>query len=466
MKHIKPPDTGISIVVGVPGSGKSYWAVLRMVDIIIRYERPVWTNIPLNIKRIRAYIRIRAGRKKAYLANFIRPLTRDHFQRFADRLAAIDDRAEQIMNSGGVAATDGVSKLGKFDQTKARELAIEQINAEQGEPIIEGPGANWIPPLAVTVLDELHKWYPSKSYRDEPKALLDYLSMHRHIMHRIYVLTQMAMNVSATFRRMAVEFIYCIDKSRIPLFWVIRAPFRAFFYTTFDASDVKDGEPKHMAQPTFSDIQVPALTAGIIYQLYRSYSHAGDMQTLTDQMEALKRQMAGDQASPETVRKTDTMALGAKTATDRLWERLRRWSLVGLLIAGGWGLGRCSVNMPEPEPVVTAATSADNPTPEKTTSPQTPPAWPRLDGITDNGAIINGSLHRTGDTIRDARIIDIDATRQAIGLLHNSGALSVWRLGREPDRVSGPTRRPARPGDAAGRTPAGPAATPAGETAE
>jgi hypothetical protein len=411
------PSTGIVVVAGTPGSGKSYFAVMEMASVVLRERRPVFTNIPIVLGALRAYVVIKGGDRR--LAGLIRSLSKDHFDRFCARLQRIDHVAENL--SATKTCDKDLAKLSKFSQQDARAEAVAIVNKELGEPRVvttsEGP-ADWIPPRAVLFLDELHKWYPSRNSREEPSQILAYTSMHRHIMHRCYVLTQRAMNVSLSFRAMAVEFIFCHEYSRMPVVWIVRVPFKVFKYSFFDSSQIADGEPRHMAKPTFSFLELPFATSHVIYRLYRSYSHAGSVKALHAEADDVVNRMTG------TTEKPEVKTVGPKIS---LYRRIKGWSVtVSCIILAFWlGGFRHPPQVPVvPEPVAAKLTPVETALiVQKTT--------PILQGTMLGTAIVDGQRIQTGGTYDGATLIGVDDTGGRTVWLAPPRRVIVWNIGNE-----------------------------------
>src|SRR6185503_10112402 len=186
MVAVRIATTGVELFFGEPGSGKSFMAVQRAIRVMLEERRPVYTNLPLRWRVFRTYLRKRGG---DVLARLLRPLTEEHFNRFCAR-------AEE-------------SRLWKENakreqpEWQRRRLQEEWIK-HAGLEICDGEGANWIPAYAVVVIDEAHHWYPNPALKNvrkpEPPALMSYLTMHRHHLHWVWVLTQADRQISATFK--------------------------------------------------------------------------------------------------------------------------------------------------------------------------------------------------------------------------------------------------------------------------
>ena len=72
-------STGIELVTGIPGSGKSFHMVERLVDWVLKEQRPVYTNLPLCWRVLRKYLKIKGGE---HCAGLIHELTEERFNTF------------------------------------------------------------------------------------------------------------------------------------------------------------------------------------------------------------------------------------------------------------------------------------------------------------------------------------------------------------------------------------------------
>lgn len=416
------PKTGIYLVCGTPGSGKTYRAVQLIIETIVKDRRPVWTNIPVELSAIRAFIFLKMKgtvEERRARARYIRPLTQGHFKRFCDRLAKIDEVAESIMD--GELDTHGLDEEADFVQREAREMAMVRVAEELGPSQVTGANSDWLPAGAVLVLDELHKWFPSRNYKNEAPEISAYTTMHRHFLHQVFVLTQRAMNVSLSFRAMAVEVLYCVDWSSIPVAGIFRFPLKVFRYSTFNAIDVKDGEPTPFAKPVWSKLEVPAFSNWVYYRLYRSYSHAGDLRGLAGELDKVRSTVEG------TTVRSDNMLTKRKTES-KFWNWVIKQGILAFCIFGVFHLGRCSFKGSDDE------LDADVLVEE---SPEVEDAvveeWPVLSGISDQGVFFNGLFFRIGSVYRGFRLEGCDVGSGRSVWAGPAPLVAFWAVGGVPD---------------------------------
>lgn len=171
---------GIYIHAGRPGSGKSYSMVRQMCDIILQERRPVFTNLPLNFRTVRAYLRLKGGARAGQL---IYPLKRDRWFRFLELVTQYQ---------------------------RARDDANDFRRECERPPMPDDPA--WIPPGSCIMLDEVHHWHPMlRQGGDRDMPLQTLLTMHRHFFFRIHVASQDDSQINIIFRKNAAFTIYHRD---------------------------------------------------------------------------------------------------------------------------------------------------------------------------------------------------------------------------------------------------------------
>lgn len=268
MAKFKAPETGIELLVGEPGAGKSLFAVQRMIQVMREQRRPVYTNLPLRWRVFRAYLRTMGGEK---LADLLRPLSEDHFRRFIERFEGF--RAFK-------------------DELKARDRGIrvrevrERWLRERGPDTFEGDGANWIPPGAVVVIDEVQHWFTNPALKignakPEPQALMSYLTMHRHLMHWVWFATQRERQISTTIKALAHRIWQIRRRDNDKLVWGIQFKHlgvKALGYRAFRPEDDPEKDEPHQVFTAF-----PWLPWNQVYfRLYDSFTHAGSKRQLRE----------------------------------------------------------------------------------------------------------------------------------------------------------------------------------------
>ena len=403
-KKIKIPTTGISILSGEPGSGKSYKAVLMMIEDI-KSRRPVYTNVPINIKAIRAYIRLTTDFSDDEIRNlpkYIKVVTKDHFDRFALRLRNYSQEYERLLNARD--KDHNLSDLLDADHNNIHAQSVINVDNEFGQPKLTGGGADWIPHGASLYLDELHLWYKASDKNESP-TILAYTSMHRHMLHKCVVLSQHPMQVSLAFRRMAEEYTFCRDWSKIPVLYFIKIPMKVFKYNTYSSMHVKGGEPDNFAKPTWSEASVPMFSGYANYRLYNSYSHAGDIKKINKKIEETRAMIEDREPRKESnmITKITRKKRFAKLLFKALFYSI---TLIVCMRVGKCGESNKIIELEKRLDTELKKVSADLETnkgtsDEKNTENKTKKddAVPEFEitAITKSGAIIDGKFRRFGD---------------------------------------------------------------------
>ena len=172
-------DTGVELVTGIPGSGKSFFLVERLIKWITLHKRPVYTNLPLIHRVLRQYLRIKGGE---LCANLVFELTEQRLNTFLDGFSS-----RQVYISD--ALTSGTSRSKAIaDWERANPNFLDW----------------WIPAGSILAVDEAHHWYPNPALsnvrKPEPPSLMTFLTMHRHGQYLVVFATQAERQLSTTVK--------------------------------------------------------------------------------------------------------------------------------------------------------------------------------------------------------------------------------------------------------------------------
>lgn len=274
MARQKPLTTGIWFWDGLPGSGKSFGAVDLIINTILEQRRPVYTNLPLKFRVISTYLAIRGMDRR--LASYILPLTQDHFFRFLTRNEERQEFVERMKQDGVAEAHAG-----------------RMYDVTAGSGIIRGSEADWLPAGAVVVIDEAHLWFDQKRQRDEVSGLLRYVTMHRHHMHWVHVLSQDKMQVSLTWRRNCELVVHCTDKRKLPFMFGLALPIAAFAYEYWP-KEYADSQNTGGMRPVKTEVRIPAISGGLIWRFYSSFVHMGSQRRLMRELDKTRQLIEGD----------------------------------------------------------------------------------------------------------------------------------------------------------------------------
>lgn len=281
--------TGIEIWEGSPGSGKSYGVTERLLSAVLYQRRVVYTNLPLRLKVVRRYLEIK-GKEKAS-ARYVRALNVDHFLRFLVRNEAFTQFREKL----------------KASALKDSEIE-RRFEREYGPHVYSGEDANWFEPGAVFLLDELHRWFSQRTQDKEPAELLTYLTMHRHHLHWLIVMTQNRMQLSVPWRENAICVVHCVNKAELPFLWSIKFPLPAFSYSEYpkEMIDIHSRKIDPNIRPASHTLRVPFLNGGLIWRLYDSFTHLGNQRSLERKVRDAQKRIEGEHYREKKMPKRST----------------------------------------------------------------------------------------------------------------------------------------------------------------
>ncbi|MFG0250263.1 MAG: zonular occludens toxin domain-containing protein [Phycisphaeraceae bacterium JB051] len=430
----KPLESGIYGVIGKPGSGKSYHCAKEILFHAMYDRRPVYTNIPIRLKKMRAYIVLKThGPKKVRraLSKLIRPtLTKQHFGRFCERLSWISDRIEELKDE-----FEGYGDLEEDVEEELEEAFWKQALIESddvfGEPEYAGYKANWFPPGSVLFLDEVHKWFPAKNYRDEPKYVLDMTSMHRHLQLKIFVVTQRWMNASLSFRSMATELIRCMNFARVPLLGPLRL--HMFGLNLFRVGkclpedyDERNDELKIGKRDITYDYELPGFNGGIYFKLYKSHVHGGSLADQAKELREIRARLVGSDLIDEM---EDKKAVTTKTSKKWQWFKYAVVFYLGAMLA--WFFITPEKEIVEVE--VPGKQTTQTVTTTKRNEPRQQPFYEqvRLSGVIDTGAYLGHQLVKTGTNIQGYRLAKVDVENGKTYWQNRESDVVEWTVGHQ-----------------------------------
>lgn len=282
-------ETGITLVTGIPGSGKSFTAVENVLDTIRRANRPVYTNLPLKWRVMRLWLNKVETNE---ISGLIRPLTEATFNRFLERF-------------------NSRHKFLDAHPHLRRKSALKLFYDQYGPDHIEGPDLNWIPAGSLIVIDEAHHWYPNPALsnvrKKEPPELMSYLTMHRHLLHQVTFITQAQRQVSTTIKSLLnkqVAVVRC--DADIPMLGLrfSRFGFVAFKVDEWEGIADIENDPPERSWYTWPSLPWNSYK----FRLYSSFTHMGSLRELKRELSNLKEQSIiqvddSDQETPNKMKK-------------------------------------------------------------------------------------------------------------------------------------------------------------------
>jgi len=171
----------ISILLGKPGSGKTYHATRKIASVLCAWSRKehagvIVTNLPLRLDNLDAYVERHTGVK-----NFVK----DHIQLVDENFL-------------------------RFDRSKLRPGDVTQElrgcrTYEVVDPYSPAYFWNRLPDGAFVVVDEMQKYVGSiKEYGEsEKQSLTNYFTQHRHYRHEWIIITQSINTINQTVKECA-----------------------------------------------------------------------------------------------------------------------------------------------------------------------------------------------------------------------------------------------------------------------
>jgi len=447
MKLQRIPDFGVEIIEGLPGSGKSLMAVRRMIEACIAQRRPVFTNLPLKWRVVRRYLRGRGGEQ---LARLVFDLNEQHFRRFLDRFAAKSAYGQKYKNARGWL----VKKQGPTGPILFTDDDVQRDFCEEfGPDLWDGPEANWIPHAALVILDEVHLWFPMSKQKDETPNLLHYLSMHRHMLHWVWAVSQTAGQVSISFRKMCTLYWRVRNMKEDKLVWGLRfghLRIHGIGYTAFTGDQV-EGRSRDNNKPVQNFVIFPRLPwQRHWFRLYNGFAHAGNLRQLLGRLERARervgvsdRQMrrAAALAAPVTpvprlTRGKVRRFVGWVRRGTRVVSWLTRYGLaavVGALVSrvpapriGLQPAGSLAATVAVVQPVQTV---------QKEVKVEQPIEWGTWQGFGPGYVRISGQRVAVGET-RGGAVLQAFDHRKRIALWVRDDAVWVWEYRQaEPRRL-------------------------------
>jgi len=340
-------DYGVELIHGIMGSGKSFFCVRRALHTVEEQRRPLYTNLPMKWPLVRAYLRNRGGEQ---LANLFRRLDETHWRAFLKRQhewATFRERLSkktpanldpQQLDQLAQACGDSPERLVKQHKFFPRQLTCWFLKLH-GEHVTDGPDANWIPPGAIICIDECQHWHPMTKQANDPNRpdLLAYITMCRHHVHWLWIITQDPANIAIEFRRHRHYEWRVWNRAEDRLAWGIRwkhLGLRAMGYerATPDQLDAMQSRPgSDNARPTETFTILPWLKRnGVFFRLYSSHTHIGSKRQLAREMRQFRR-AAGLTEQGEVTR---TIKTEDKEPTVRIIRRTLRAAAILIAVGG------------------------------------------------------------------------------------------------------------------------------------
>ncbi|GEM_PF-3185351 len=399
-------DYGVEIIHGIMGSGKSFFCVRRALQSVEQHRRPLYTNLPMKWPLVKAYLRNRGGEE---LANLFRRLDESHWRAFLKRQHTWATFREQLSKKTPAnldpdqlaelseACGDSPAKLLPQHKFFPRQLTAWFVKLH-GDHITDGPDANWIPPGAIICIDEAQHWHPMMKQANDPNRadLLAYVTMCRHHVHWLWIITQDPANIAIEWRRHRHYEWRVWNRGEDRLAWGIRCKhigLRAMGYerATPDQLDAMQSRPgSDNAKPTEKFTILPWLPYnGVFFRLYSSHTHIGSKRQLAREMRQFRI------ASGLTERGAVARQIEPKDKEPTV-RVLRRFLRTAAVLVGACGISYFIGSLGKGVP------NAEQPVVEQVQLP--PIEWPRWNARGSRPFIANTRV-AVGDSIVPGRVV-------------------------------------------------------------
>lgn len=247
--------TGVELVTGIPGAGKSFFLVERLLGWVLREQRPVFTNLPLRWRVIRRYLEIKGGAQAVAL---IHELTEDRLNLFLEGFGRRQGFISRALEGG-----------------TSRAAAVSQFEAS--EPDLS---SWWIPAGSVICADEVHHWYPNPALpnvrKREPEELMSFLTMHRHGQYLCVFATQAERQISTTVKSLCSTRFRVQRWDRQPIAGTFSLEFIGLPILRYEKFQGEDDPDAIGVKPLETFTRFPSLPwYQIFFRLYESFTHSG-----------------------------------------------------------------------------------------------------------------------------------------------------------------------------------------------
>ena len=433
---------GIEIIEGLPGSGKTFFAVKRVLRVIREQKRPVYTNLPLRMKVVKARLRNIGGEE---LASLIRPLNEHHWRSYLRRH---QEYTELLERHAKISPADEDEKFiqdlaevtGRTPEAIRAQHSIHpnQMRAyfisKHGDDVYEGPEANEIPAFAVIVIDEVQNWHSMIDQSRDPdrQKLLQYISKHRHSLHWLWVITQDCRNISIEFRRQAHSIWKVMSLGDQQLAWGLKFKhlrINATLYKryTHEQWEMKDRNGDTNAETFILYTKLPWLRK--IYRYYEPFTNSGSKKQLEKQLQKARRK-AG--LSETGLTREEEMKLRKQaTFISRLGRKVMKRAIQLGLILLAFIVGFTANKNKEGD----IANDGDDQVAQAVQNTQERVSWPRWT-IAGKQPWIGGQKRAIGDDVGNGALYRFSNPTGDVLVLVRDDAYWVWNYGeQQPRRV-------------------------------
>lgn len=178
----------LRFIVGKPGGGKSFVATKMMLDDLANSEVMIITNVPLVWGECNAYLQTNYPKVSVDLHERLRILDdREVFEFYRYRSGGLELEPSPDSQEG--------KKMRKADFIDSMKAQFHRITESKD---FQRPVHYYI--------DEAHNYFNAREWQEIGRALLYYVSQHRHLHDNIYLITQALANVEKQLKSVAQDY--------------------------------------------------------------------------------------------------------------------------------------------------------------------------------------------------------------------------------------------------------------------
>ena len=247
----------ISIVIGKPGSGKTYHMVRYLYDVLVELlkkkdiERRIYTNISVNIDEFNAQLS-KAFKQNIDVSNLLLTLEPEDLK-YNPRLLSQEDRIEKRVAGKSyfsIAANSQAFFWNRFEDN------------------------------ALIIIDEIQKYLSTvkEESESEKQSLIEYFSLHRHRRHDWFFVTQNLSSLPIEIRRVSEKVYNVFNAKSMSIGFPINVPLRdietllAGFNVTRQLYRVREGYLESTFRPVYEDAVEVVIMEKRVFRLYQTHT--------------------------------------------------------------------------------------------------------------------------------------------------------------------------------------------------
>lgn len=251
----------ISIVIGKPGSGKTYHIVKYLYEVLTELlkkseiERKVYTNISVNIEEFNRQLSETFG-QDIDVTNILITLEPEDLK-YDSRRIALEDRIEKRVAGKSFYSVAASSKAFFWNRFEDNALII---------------------------IDEIQKYLSTvrEESESERQSLIEYFSLHRHKRHDWYFITQNLLSLPVEIRRVSEKVYNIFNAKSMNLGFPINIPLRdietllAGFNVSRQVYRVREGYLENTYRVTYEDSVEVVVMEKRVFALYQTHTQLKD----------------------------------------------------------------------------------------------------------------------------------------------------------------------------------------------